>query len=154
MEKQKATEVLASTKEEDKIVCLYSNPYSNKFIAGFVEAISENHVVLRHLTTHGSYDGWRLVSLEDCCRIDFGGRYEETLLALFHARGQSHPNFLPTTDESSDLVRCCMARSEMTWQLPSAQAPMKITGDLSKSLSLPRSPSRNSTRTDKVMGKA
>ncbi len=116
MEKQKAREVLERAKTEEKIVCLYSNPYSDKFAAGFVEAISENHVVLRHLTTHGRYDGWVLRALEDLCRIEYGGRYEETLLSLFRARGHSHPAFLHATDESSDLTAemlLCAQRNDL-----------------------------------------
>lgn len=116
MEQQKAREVLEQAKTGEKIVCLYSNPYSDKFAAGFVEAISENHVVLRHLTSHGRYDGWVLRELEDLCRIEYGGRYEETLLSLFRARGQNHPTFLPSTDEATDLkseILLCAQRNDL-----------------------------------------
>lgn len=104
METQKAREVLERAKEGEKIVCLYTNPYSDKFAAGFVEAVSENHVVLRHITVHGRYDGWLLRALDDICRIDYGGRYEETLLSLYRGRAQSHlDNFLSVTDQIIDL---------------------------------------------------
>ena len=103
MEKQKAREVLRHAQEAEKIVCLYTSRDSENFAAGFVEAVSENHVILRSLTPHGRYDGWLLRVLENVCRIDSGGRYEEKLVSLFRARDQNHPAFLPSTDEATDL---------------------------------------------------
>lgn len=115
MEKQKAREVLRRAQDDEKIVCLYTSRYSENFAAGFVEAVSENQVVLRSLTPHGRYDGWLLRVLENISRIDSGGRYEEKLLALFRARGQNHPHFLPPTDETTDLISemlICARRSD------------------------------------------
>ncbi len=104
MEKQKAREVLEMARESGAIVCLYRSCYSNRFSAGFVLAISEHHVVIESVSTRDECDGWILRELDDLCRIDHNGRYEEKLLSFYRARGEQHPrDFLPSVDLNSDL---------------------------------------------------
>ena len=104
MEKQKAQEILSAARERGAIVCLYRSCYSNRFSAGFVLAISDNHVVIESISPRGECDGWILRELDDLCRIDHNGRYEEKLLSFHRMRGQQHPgDFLPATDLNSDL---------------------------------------------------
>ena len=73
-------------------------------LAGFVLAISENHVVIESISPRGECDGWILRELDDLCRIDHSGRYEEKLLSFHQMRGGEHArDFLPATDFNSDL---------------------------------------------------
>ncbi len=104
MEKQKAHEILGAAREQGAVVLLYRSCYSNRFSAGFVLAISDEHVVIESLSTRGECDGWILRELSDLCRIDHNGRYEEKLLSFHRLRGERHPqDFLPTADLSSNL---------------------------------------------------
>ena len=104
MEKQKAQEILGAARERRAIVCLYRSCYSSKFSAGFVLAVSEGDVVIESLSPRGHCDGWILRELDELCRIDSNGIYEEKLMALYRARGAAHArDFLPATDLSSDL---------------------------------------------------
>ncbi len=104
MEKQKAQEILSAARERGAIVCLYRSCYSNRFSAGFVLAISDNHVVIESVSPRGECDGWILRELDDLCRIDHSGRYEEKLLSFHRMRGEQHArDFLAATDLNSDL---------------------------------------------------
>ena len=104
MEKQKAREILGAARERGAAVCLYRNGYSSRFSAGFVLALSEHHVVIESLTPRGQCDGWFLRELDEVCRIDHGGRYEEKLLAFWRMRGETHAaDFLGETVLTSDL---------------------------------------------------
>ena len=104
MEKQKAQEILNAARERGTIVCLYRSCYSNRFSAGFVLAISDHHVVIESVSPRGECDGWILRELDDLCRIDHSGRYEDKLLSFYRMRGQQHArDFLPETDGNSDL---------------------------------------------------
>lgn len=104
MEKQKAHEVLNSARERGAIICLYRNYYSSRFSVGFVLAVAANGVVLESLSTRGHVNGWMLRELDDVCRIDHGGIYEEKLQSLYRARGETHaPDFLGETNAQSNL---------------------------------------------------
>lgn len=104
MEKQKAQEILGAAQERGAIVSIYRSYYSVRFSAGWVLAFSDNEVVVESLSPRGACDGWFSRKIEDIVRIDTGGRYEETLLALQRARGGTHPKeFLPPLDLASNL---------------------------------------------------
>jgi hypothetical protein len=104
MNTQRAIDILERIKEKEEIACLATNPYSDKFAAGFVERVSEEDVILRSFSTHARYNGWSLFKLDDICRIDHGGRYEEKLLSLYHARQTEHQaDLLPALDLNSNL---------------------------------------------------
>lgn len=114
MDSQKAYEILNRAREEDKIVCLYTNCYSEKFAAGFVEAISDKYVVIQSLSIHGRYDGWLLLELDEVPRMGWGGRYEESLLFLARARKTTHPDgfFVPTGQDTSLIVDFLLAAQQ------------------------------------------
>ena len=76
-------------------MCLYRSAYSSRFSAGFVLAISDRYVVIESVSPRGDGDGWILRALEDLCRIDHNGRYEEKLLSFYQLRGQAHPRDFP-----------------------------------------------------------
>ena len=85
-------------------MCLYRNGYSSRFSAGFVLAVSDHHVVIESVSPRGACAGWFLRELDELCRIDYDGRYEEKLLSFYRMRGETHPsNFLGATDLTSDL---------------------------------------------------
>ena len=104
METSKAQEVLHAARERGALVCLYRSCYSNKFSAGFVLAVSEDDVIIESVSPRGHCDGWILRELDELCRIDSQGIYEEKLMSLYRVRGGAHArDFLPATDLGSNL---------------------------------------------------
>ena len=105
MEVQRAQDILRRAREKGILVCLYTSAYSENFAAGFVEAVSEKYVILRSFSNHGRYDGWLLRQLENLPRIEFGGRYEESLLFLMKARETKHPQgVIPSFEADASLL--------------------------------------------------
>ena len=99
--------VLLRARESETPVALYTNiEQPRAFLAGWVEAVSTDHVVLRHLSPEGRYDGYVLKYLESIFRVDTEGRYLERLSFLFEARKQAFPikNLISTFDEQSNLI--------------------------------------------------
>jgi hypothetical protein len=99
-------QLLLKAKESESPVALYCNVESPRaFLAGWIEAVSSEHVVLRHLSPEGRYDGYVLKYLESIFRIDTEGRYIERLSYLFNARHQNFPaRLIGEHDESSNLI--------------------------------------------------
>lgn len=82
-------DALSKAKADSALVALYANPDNPRaFCAGWVEAVSPDHVVLRHVSPDGRYDGYILRYLERVLRVDTQGRYLERLAFLFQARKQ------------------------------------------------------------------
>lgn len=102
METTKALDILSRAREQNTLICLYTSRYSDKFVAGFVEAFSDKHVILRSISVHGRYGGWLLRNIEDVPRIDWGGRYEESLLFLSKVRQTIHPSDFLTRSEAEN----------------------------------------------------
>ena len=98
--------LLSRARENGSPVALYCNIDSPRaFLAGWVEAVSGEHVVLRHLSPEGRYDGFVLKYMESIFRVDTEGRYIERLSYLFNARGQQFPNrLIGEHDENSNLI--------------------------------------------------
>jgi len=68
-----------------EIVSVYSNlTDTTKFCTGIVLGISEEHLLIAHVTPKGMYDGIMLKKLENIYRVDFGGRYEEKIRRLLN----------------------------------------------------------------------
>ena len=105
MDKQRAQEILTAAQERGAVVSLYRTGSPHNYGTGFVLAVSDHHLVFASINYHGRYDGWHLRALDELCRVDSGGRYEDKVLSLYRAREQNHrADFLPPTDLSSDLV--------------------------------------------------
>jgi hypothetical protein len=102
---QEWRDLLKRAQKDDALVAIYSDPDSpRRFAVGWVEALSEEHVVLRHISPSGMYDGYALRFLEDVFRVETGGRYMAKALHLYRAREQRHlTDFLPDSP-SSDLL--------------------------------------------------
>ena len=99
-------QILQRAKESENPVALYTNVENPRaFLAGWVEAVSNDHVVLRHLSPEGRYDGYVLKYLDAIFRVDTEGRYLERLSFLFNARKQEFKGrLMPETDADSNLI--------------------------------------------------
>jgi hypothetical protein len=99
-------QLLSRARESENPVAIYTNADSPRsFLAGWVEAVSQEHVVLRHLSPEGRYDGYVLKYIDSIFRVDTEGRYIERLSFLFNARNQNFPpRLLETNDENANLI--------------------------------------------------
>lgn len=106
MEQSTFADTLRRALESDALIGVFSDPSEPAvFMAGWVEAVTGEHVLLRHLTRHGRYDGYRLLHLEEIFRVDTEGRYLERLLLLSQAREERVLRlFDAQVAEESDLV--------------------------------------------------
>lgn len=106
MNAQKALEFLGQARDKNELVCIYRGVSPNRYALGFVDATSEEYVVIRAVSTHGRADGWALIPIEQICRIEQGGRYEENIAFLFRARQDQHKIvLLPALEAGADLRR-------------------------------------------------
>ena len=77
--------------KENLLVSIYTNQWEpDYFSTGFVDAISDQEVVLSHVTPDGLYDGYIVRKLDDLFRVDIGGLYEQRLYLLYTLQKQSH----------------------------------------------------------------
>ena len=106
MEQSTFTDTLRRALENDALIGIFSDPSDPAgFMAGWVEAVTDEHVLLRHLSRHGRYDGYRLLHLEEIFRVDTEGRYLERLLSLSQAREERFLRlFEEKVSSESDLI--------------------------------------------------
>lgn len=85
-------ELLSRCNKENLLVSIYTNRIEpDKFSVGFIEAISNEQILLKHVTEHGLYDGYAVRKLSDVFRVDVNGLYEKRLLKLYQIQNQKHP---------------------------------------------------------------
>ena len=87
-------EILSNFAEKHETVSIYSN-FENTLLhlTGYVLKVTEDYVLIAHITEHGFYDGYILKRLEDIYRVDQGGLYECKITTLYHLRNQKHDLF-------------------------------------------------------------
>ena len=96
-------QVLQRARESQSLVAIYTNVDSPRaFLAGWVEAVTQEHVVMRHLSPEGRYDGYVLKYVDSIFRVDAEGRYIERLQFLYNARNQEFPARLINGDVADD----------------------------------------------------
>ena len=98
---------LLRAKKEGFVVSIYSNwNEPEKCSVGFVEDISNDQIILKHITPHGLNDGYAIRKRDDVFRVDLNGQYEKRLLTLYNLQGQKHINLLQNkTDKDSNLFK-------------------------------------------------
>jgi hypothetical protein len=99
-------DLLREAQSNETLIGVFSDPSNpSAFAAGWVEAVSDEHLVLRHVSQHGRYDGYRLVPLENVFRVDSTGRYLERLRFLSQVREERFPHlFKSGIAEDANLV--------------------------------------------------
>lgn len=101
-------EPLAKALSEFSIVSVYTDRSEpDHFAAGFVAAVSDDYVILKHVTPTGRYDGYALRRMEDVFRLDSGGEYEKALAALYRFHGDSHSE-LESLQNGEDLFEATL----------------------------------------------
>ena len=69
-------------------------------LTGFILVSTDEYVVISHINAHGLYDGYILKRTEDIYRIDYDGKYEKKIEALYLLKNQTHD--LITEDDLKD----------------------------------------------------
>lgn len=101
------TSLLKHSIKEFNMVSVYSNRYQpEKCSVGFVEAVTNEHFFIKHVSPVGTDDGYIVRRMSDVFRVDFGGEYEKRLNLLYTLQNQQHQNFFDRKPaKSSNLFR-------------------------------------------------
>lgn len=83
--------VLKRAKEDGHILSIYTDKENTeKFSAGYIQQISEDLVLISHVTPYGLYDGYMIRRIEDIYRLECHGKYEKKLETLYNIQNQNH----------------------------------------------------------------
>ncbi|SFS64021.1 hypothetical protein [Marininema halotolerans] len=108
--------VLANSMKADEIISVYTDRNDpSSFSAGVITALSNQHIVMRHVTPDGLSDGYLVRRVDDIFRIDVKGKYEERLKQLYTLQGQSHDHLLlPDVHEKNEvnLILQCLTHAK------------------------------------------
>lgn len=67
-------------KKNKELVCVYSDSTdSESFSAGYVTGVSDEDIILFHLTPNGKYDGYILLSIDNIFLIEYNTKYSKKL---------------------------------------------------------------------------
>ncbi len=86
-------------KNTKNIVSIFDD-YENtdKFSAGFIVDISDDHILLEHVSPYGLYDGFMVKEIKNVYRITYCGKYERKLDYLYKVQKQSHSKIKSLSD--------------------------------------------------------
>lgn len=66
------------------LVCVYSDTNdSESFSAGYIVGVSEEDIILYHLTPNGKYDGYILLPIENIFLTEFNTKYTKKLESIY-----------------------------------------------------------------------
>jgi hypothetical protein len=85
---QRFAETFREAMGKDEAVAVYANESDlNDYEVGFVEAVSEEDLILLALSPKGEADGRLVIPLLDVHRVEFGSSYTKKLELLYQYRG-------------------------------------------------------------------
>ena len=94
--------------EKNHIASIFLNSLDAEIhLTGFVGAVSADSIIVKHVSPEGLYDGFVLLHIDDICRLDVNGKYEQKIRTLYEIKEQSHPTFSTTEDLYSSLLLYC-----------------------------------------------
>lgn len=96
--------LLKRSMNENIMVAVYSNKNRpDTCSVGYVDSITKDMVLIKHVTPHGLTDGFVIRRLEDVFRIDINGQYENKLQRLYFLQEQSHHAITSQLNSEVDL---------------------------------------------------
>lgn len=92
--------------QQHMMASLYTEPDDpDAFIAGYVEAVTQRHVLLWMVTPWGQKDGWMLRRTEDILQVFMGDDYEVRLQMLLEMEDEAYSPLLnPPAGAEEDLL--------------------------------------------------
>ncbi len=98
--------------KDDQLVSVYCDTNCpNTHLTGFIGAIFDDDVIVRHISKEGLYDGFIMIRTSDVFRVDLGGEYENKILALYTIKKQSHPMLSFGDSSMETLLNFCIEES-------------------------------------------
>ena len=83
--------ILEQSLQEQHIISIYTDTENtDRFSAGFIQALTETEILIAHVSPYGLYDGYLLKNPDDIYRLNYGGTYENTIEKLYSIRQQEH----------------------------------------------------------------
>ncbi|MGC4379156.1 hypothetical protein WD019_19885 [Fictibacillus sp. Mic-4] len=80
--------------KKKEVLSTYLNQFDpEKCSVGFIESISSEQFIMKHVTPEGMSDGYIVRKLEDVFRIDSNGEYEKRIKLLYTLQNQKHEDF-------------------------------------------------------------
>jgi len=77
--------------KHNTIVSIYPDINNSEcFSVGFIEAMSNDHIIIKSISKNGQYDGYIIRKIENIFRVDFDGDYEKRLKILYEIQKQEH----------------------------------------------------------------
>lgn len=114
MEDMRVLLALKRSIKESLMISIFSNGYQpEKCSVGFVEKLSNEQVLVKHVTQEGLYDGFIIRKLKDIFRIDIDGQYERRLALLYNIQNQSHLDYFEQiVKKNSNLFKIALEVSK------------------------------------------
>ena len=111
-----------------EIGSFYANAADSwQHLTGFVEFVSQEHFLVRGVSSHGFQNGFSLRELDELYRIETDGSFERKAAALYKLRGQKHTDFLPPLTPTCDLkleLLLAAQRRDLALMLQIGESPL------------------------------
>lgn len=107
--------------QQHMMASLYTEPDDpDAFSAGYVEAVTQRHVLLWAVTAWGQFDGWCLQRTEDVQQVFMGDDYEVRLQMLLEMEdARFEPLLTPAPQPDEDLLCRLLQHAQKTAALVS-----------------------------------
>lgn len=93
---------LLSAKTSGNPISIYfDDEDAEKFSFGFVQDVSEEHILLACVSPFGFYDGYDIIGYQSIRRLEMNDSYGERVHKLYTIRGENHP---PVPFASGSLI--------------------------------------------------
>lgn len=103
MEENVIISALKRSLNEGVMVSVYSSYIEpEKCSVGYIDFITSEHFIMKHVAPDGNYDGYIVRRIEDVFRVDINGEYEKNLELLYNLQKQQHQAFVKN-NKTKDL---------------------------------------------------
>lgn len=91
--------------ESREIISVFTDrEQPEKCSVGIVAAVSQEQVLINHITPLGRYDGYVVRRIDNIFGVDIDGQYEQKLEILYNLQAQTHPQILNRKISAEDNI--------------------------------------------------
>ena len=103
----KMYEMLINLENKNNLVAIYTDEENpENFNVGFVAAINENDIIIKHVAPSGSYDGFILKKTAEIFQIEYEGGYINKIEKLYRLQTKRHSRFpISNTNLTTELLK-------------------------------------------------